>query len=261
MRAISSALALSRAAGQPLKVYWFKTGALNCPYGKLFEPMPGVKVVDVSTGRLRSLVDPGSLRLRVAGWRRPYDLFLSSDKMDELRAQGIDLADAAAKAKRCGVECYGPFYGSPASYEDLKPKQPLLDAAEKTLSGITAGGHSRVVGVHIRRGDNDASIQVSPLDVFLQRMRREVSHDPEVRFFLATDDPCTERVVMSEFPGRVTTRSKDFSRERTRGAQDALIDLLVLSKCCQVLGSYWSSFSQTAAEMGGVALEIVMRPA
>jgi hypothetical protein len=260
MRAIASALALSRVAGRPLTVYWFNTRALNCPFSRLFEPIPGVKVVAVETGRLRSLLDLGALRLRLAGWREPYDLFLSSDKMDELRAQGIDLAKAAAQAQRCGIETYGRFYGSAPFYDDLKPQRELLEEAEKTFSGIMAGSHGSVVGVHIRRGDNGASIQVSPLDLFLARMRHEVSEDPEVRFFLATDDPSTEFAVTSEFPGRVTVRCKDLSRNRARGVRDALVDLLVLSKCRLVLGSYWSSFSQTAAEISGAELEIVRTP-
>jgi hypothetical protein len=208
-----------------------------------------------------ALLSLGALRLKVAGWRAPYDLFLSGDKIEELRAQGVDPAAAAAQAKRCGIETYGRFYGSPPFYEDLKPKQGLLDEAEKTFAGITGdSGAGRVVGVHIRRGDNDASIQVSPLELFVERMRREVNDHPEARFFLATDDPDTERVVMSELPGRVTIRSKDFSRNRASGVEDALVDLLVLSKCSLVLGSYWSSFSQTAAEMGGAELEIVRTP-
>jgi hypothetical protein len=120
-----------------------------------------------------------------------------------------------------------------------------------------AASAGRIVGVHIRRGDNDASIQVSPLDSFLKRMQREVEQDPATHFFLATDDQPTERAVTDTFLGRVTTRGKDLARNRTAGVQDALVDLLVLSKCSLILGSYWSSFSQTAAEMGGVELEIV----
>jgi hypothetical protein len=114
--------------------------------------------------------------------------------------------------------------------------------------------------VHIRRGDNSASIQVSPLELFLERMRIEVERESETRFFLATDDAATEQTVKERFPGRVTTRDKSFARNRARGVQDALVDLLVLSKCSLILGSYWSSFSQTAAEMGRGTLEIVRTP-
>jgi hypothetical protein len=258
MRAMASALALSRAAKQPLTVYWFNTGALNCPYNRLFEPIDGVEVVSVETKRGRAPFSPGAMRLKMANLRSPYDLFLSGDKINEFRDQGIDLALAVAQAKRCGIETYGRFYGSPPFYDDFRPKRGLVREAEKTLAVIgEGGGVGRVVGVHIRRGDNDASIQVSPLELFLERMRKEVEQAPGTRFFLATDDVATEQTVTDHFPGRVTTRSKDFARNRTKGVQDALVDLLVLSRCPLILGSYWSSFSQTASEMGGGTLEIV----
>jgi hypothetical protein len=257
MRAIASALALSRAASLPLTVYWLNTRSLNCSYDKLFEPIAGVEVVNVTTGRRRGLFSRGAMRFGAAR-RKPYDLFLNDDEMDKFRDQGIDLALVAAQAKRCAIETYGRFYGSPPYYADFRPKQLLLSEAERTFASMASvGGGGRIVGVHIRRGDNSASIEVSPLELFLDRMQIELDRDPEARFFLATDDPATEQTVVGHFPGRVTVRGKDFARTRTRGVQDALVDLLVLSKCHLILGSYWSSFSQTASEMGGGTLEIV----
>lgn len=258
MRAISSALALSRAAGRQLRIYWFNTRALKCPFAKLFEPIDGVEVVDVATGRLRALWSTGAWRLKVAGRRTPYDLFLSGDKIKELEDKDVDLADVVSQAERCGIETYGRFYGEPPYHGDLVPRRELAAEAEGTFAAATAGGGGRTVGVHIRRGDNDASIQISPVDLFVKRMEQEVGRDPEVRFFLSTDDQDTEEAMTRLFPGRVTVRPKDFSRTSTRGVQDALVDLLVLSKCPLILGSYWSSFSQTAAEIGGATLETMV---
>jgi hypothetical protein len=224
-----------------------------------------VKVIDVETRRLLASLSLGAWRLRVTGWRRPYDLFLSGDKLEELREKGVDLVSEVTRAKRCGVETYGRFYEGLPSYSDFRPLQRLRDAADEVLAGMRAADGTvpspgRLVGVHIRRGDNEASIQVSPLDLFIARMQREVDEDPKVRFFLATDDAATEQTVVARFPGRVTVRGKDLSRVRTGGVQDALVDLLVLSGCPLILGSYWSSFSQTAAELGGGKLETVRTP-
>jgi hypothetical protein len=260
IRAMASALALSKAARQPLTVYWFNTTALNCSYTKLFEPLDGADVAEVETRRLLDLFSPGAWRLRAAGWRRPYDLFLSGDKLQELREAGVDLVSEVAKAKRCGIETYGRCYDALPSFQDFKPRPELLDEAERAFARATGGGGGRIVGVHIRRGDNEASVRVSPLDLFIARMQKEVEQDPEMRFFLTTDDPATEQEVLARFPGRVTVRDKDLSRTSASGVQDALVDLLVLSKCPLILGSYWSSFSQTAAELGGGVLEIVRTP-
>ncbi len=258
---MSSALALSRATTQSLTVYWFSSRALNCPYFKLFEPIDGVEVVEVATGRLRAPLSRGAKRLKAVDKQMPYDLFLSGDKIEELSEQGADVAEVASQAQRCGIETYGRFYGTAPYYEDFIAKPELTDEVDKTWAEMTeGGGGAPAIGVHIRRSDNDASMQVSPLDLFIARMEQEAEREPETRFFLATDDIRTDRTVFRHFPGRVISRNKQFSRKSTLGVQDALIDLLVLSKCSLILGSYWSSFSQTAAEMRGATLEIVRTP-
>ena len=260
MRAMSSAMALSRVTKRPLRVYWSNTPALNCSFDKLFTPIDGVEIVEVATGRLRAPFSRGARQLRAADRHTPYDLFLCGDKIKELNEKGVDLAQAVAQAERCGIDTYGRFYGEPPYHKDFTPRPELAAEAEQTCAEVASGADGRIVGVHIRRGDNDASIQVSPLELFVERMWQEVECDSGVRFFLATDDPATESAVKAEFPERVTTRGKDLSRVTTRGVQDALVDLLVLSKCPLILGSYWSSFSQTAAELGGAELETVRTP-
>ena len=63
--------------------------------------------------------------------------------------------------------------------------------------------------------------------------------------------------VVFGFPGGVVTRPKVFARDKASGVRDALVDLLLLSRCRLIIGSHWSSFSETAAELGGARLEIV----
>lgn len=74
---------------------------------------------------------------------------------------------------------------------------------------------------------------------------------------LATDDPAIEYAIKERFPDRVVVRPKVFARDKAAGVRDALVDLLLLSRCRRILGSHWSSFSETAAEIGGIDLEIV----
>lgn len=255
MREIDSGLALSRAANKRLKVYWLKNKNLNCPYDRLFEPIAGVRIVDIETSRKRALLSPSSLwyRIRKRARLRPVDLFLGNEEIRRYRDTGIDLASVVSKAKRCGIETFMRFYES-VGYVDLKPKKEILREVERTMGSLEPG---KLIGVHIRRGDNDAAIQVSPVEAFIERMQLEVDQDPEVSFYLATDDPVTETRVKECFPGRVLTRPKVFARNRAEGVRDALVDLLVLSRCRLILGSYWSSFSDTASELAGAKRETV----
>jgi hypothetical protein len=259
MREIDSALALARAANKGLRVYWLKNKNLDCPYGQLFAPIPGVRIIDIETSRKKAFLSPASLwyRVRKRAHLWPVDLFLGNEEIRRYRDAGIDLASVVSKAKRCGIETFMRFYRS-AGYVDLKPRAEIMREVEKTIGRLDPGG---LIGVHIRRGDNAAAIQVSPVEAFRERMQREVDEDPQATFFLATDDPATERQMKERFPGKVVTRPKVFARDRPEGVRDALVDVLVLSRCRLILGSYWSSFSDTASELAGAKRETVRVPA
>ncbi len=88
-------------------------------------------------------------------------------------------------------------------------------------------------------------------------MQRELEATPDTWFFLCTDDPEVAELLQARFPGRVLVLEKELSRDTQAGMEAALIDMLLLARCRRVLGSYWSSFSQIASEIGGTDLEIV----
>jgi hypothetical protein len=254
MREMACATALATASGQPLVVYWTKNRYLNCSFGRLFEPIEGVRVIDVETGRLRALFDSDSLRYRLKTLREPIDLFLGNEQIQGYKADGVDLLPLVAEAKHCVIITYYSFFEAAPLGEYFRPRKDILVEVERTTTGLDLG---ELVGVHIRGTDNTEAVERSPLESFFERMQERLEEHPETHFFLATDDPATEHRVNERFPGRVTARPKVFARDQAQGVRDALVDLLVLSKCPLILGSYWSSFTDAAAELGGARLEIV----
>jgi hypothetical protein len=258
MREMACAMALATASSQPLVVYWLRNRYLNCSFERLFEPIEGVRVIDVETGRIRALFDIDSLRYRWRTLREPIDLFLGNDQIQAYKADGVDLLSLVAKAKHCVIITYYSFFEAAPLGEHFRPRKDILAEVERTAIGLDPGA---LVGVHIRGTDNTEAAERSPLESFFERMQERVEEHPETHFFLATDDPATEQRVIERFPGRVTARPKVFARDRAAGAQDALVDLLILSKCPLILGSYWSSFTNAAAELGGARLDIVVAAA
>ncbi len=254
MKEMASAIALARAVEQPLVVYWLKNRYLNCSFGRLFEPIEDVSVVDVETSRLKALFTLGSLRYRLRTLREPIDLFLGNKQIEEYRESGVDLVPLVAKAKHTVVITYYRFLEGSDSLDDFRPREDILEEVDDATAHLGTAG---LVGVHIRGTDNAEALANSPVTAFLERMQRELESDPEARFFLATDDPVIEQAVEQQFPGRVVTRPKVFARDKAEGVRDALVDLLLLSRCRLILGSHWSSFTETAAELGGVEMEIV----
>lgn len=117
-----------------------------------------------------------------------------------------------------------------------------------------------MTGIHIRRTDATEAIINSPVEFFIQYMERHLEDDPSAGFFLATDDIEVEEAMREKF-GRclLVNEGKTFGRDSKDGMEDALVDLLSLSKCNRIAGSYSSSFSETAARFGGIPLSIITR--
>ena len=119
------------------------------------------------------------------------------------------------------------------SLADIGCHDDIPETAD-TLEGnarIKARFARNTVGVHIRRTDNTVSMSRSTPEGFRRAMDREIKRDFKVRFFLATDDEALKATLVQEYPDRIITQ--------------------------RIIGSYWSSFTDTAAELRQIPLEIV----
>lgn len=151
---------------------------------------------------------------------------------------------------------------------EIHPTQPglfgtlrLQRELESEVEELVAGFGDHMVGVHIRRTDNVQSRTVSTDDDFRRAMAREVEAHPGTLFFLATDDLELKATLQAEFPGRILMQHiADVRRDTLGGMKQAVVDLFCLSRTHKILGSYYSSFSETAAEIGRIPLEVVGSP-
>ena len=76
---------------------------------------------------------------------------------------------------------------------------------------------------------------------------------------MSTDDKNTEAEFIQLFGDRIILHNKkDISRNSKEGMIDAAIDLYNLSICEKIYGSYRSSFSDMAAEIGGIE-KVILR--
>ena len=72
-------------------------------------------------------------------------------------------------------------------------------------------------------------------------------------FYLATDDLSEEEQLREIFPGRIiSNETRDLSRNSNTGIQDDLLDLWCLSNTSLIIGSYFSSFTDIAADLRGI---------
>lgn len=238
MRTMAGVLDLARKTGQRPVFIWVTAPDLNASFHSLFDRFPA-RVIDLQ-GRRRVARCIDFLERHWPGvvigdaWANTYGKKHIGESLPMLCSQRHLLVHTCENITLS------------ADFSMFHPKQtPSLD-----VSGC--------IGVHIRRSDHSLSWQYSPTEAFERRMRNAVERNPQARFFLATDNPSDESALTRSLPGRILVRPKrSLDRNDPQAIADALADLWLLSRCDRIIGSYQSSFTDTAAAIGGVELEVV----
>lgn len=116
---------------------------------------------------------------------------------------------------------------------------------------------SSAIGIHIRRRDHTRAIKRSPLSLFIDRIHNLTSKDSDQQFFVCSDDN-DEILRLQGVFGRnriVSSEARGLPRNHPEAALDAMADLVLLSKCKAIWGSYGSSFSSVAGRISGIPTE------
>lgn len=150
----------------------------------------------------------------------------------------------------------------------LVPRRELLQIVEDFSSRHHLAD---ALGVHIRHTDNlnaygqwaakssgfDSS-RISSLDGFADVIQAQISSTP---VFLATDDNDLEYSLGKIFPELIIfPKEYILSSLRSTHIADALSEMLLLGRCGQIVGTYYSSFSKFSAIWAGVGyFEVIGR--
>ena len=137
-----------------------------------------------------------------------------------------------------------------AHLRSLKPSEAMMVRAGIIKERMP----QKYVGVHIRRTDNTQAIRESPTSAFIEKMREfpETTH-----FFVASDDDRERLRLCTAFPERVHTGANILDRTSREGCREAFLDFLLLSGATEIIGSFYSSFSEMAAAYGSCPLTII----
>lgn len=253
MRVVHSALEWQKRIGEPIRVGWIENAELNCAYDKLWKKS-SLLLVRSFPKRYTKL-----LRLkRVTGLRGLFKLLedhhllriWATEEYEEL----IHYAQAGKRNRHDIVFSYSEFMPAENFSKELFC---LTDELEKRLNELTATFPTHIIGLHIRRTDNSWAIENSPLGLFEEKIEAEIRKDREVHFFLATDDEKTKQELQQRYAGRIHTLESELRRDSENGITDAVIEMYALSRTRKIYGSYYSSFSEMAARIGDVELEVV----
>jgi hypothetical protein len=177
-----------------------------------------------------------------------FPKFVWNSKNDQLDRSLIPKVVRNYYIKVCNEFAFDRTY-----FQYLKPVQHIQYLIDREVKCFP----KKIIGVHIRRTDNAKSIDESPLHLFVERMRQDLSYDSDIHYFLATDDPSVEAELLVLFPLRVLCLKKEFRRDSKDGIIGAMVDLYCLAATSKIYGSFWSSFSSVAARIGDIPLIVI----
>jgi hypothetical protein len=158
------------------------------------------------------------------------------------------------------IKSHGQFYTKdPAKFlrmlRSLRPNPKVYSLIQDAVGPIPM---RELVGVHIRRTDNQKSIRASPTPAFVVTMQ---AYPPTQKFYVATDDAFEREFLVHTFGAdRIKFAAQSLERNSPFGAVDSMLDFVALSMCREILGSVGSSFSEMAAAYGSAPLRLVSAP-
>ena len=240
MRAIVGAVSLAEKTYRIPIIIWTQDVTLNARFSDLFEPLP-FRVIECPLDSLK-------YKLMFHWYKDVRHCMFLDDKWISSNARGKDfdiwrnLVEGKDLFLQTNLDVF--FDGD---YSIFKAKASLINE----LNNIKTD--SNTIGLHIRRTDNVNAIKYSPTSLFFERVEEELKVNPQTKFYLATDDPQEEQAFIDKF-GKCILVYKKHSLDRNNpiAIKDALVDLYNLSHCRKIYGSYWSSFSDTAALWTGI---------
>ena len=257
---LGSAYAVAQKLGRELVVIWKREAGCNVRASELFElPM---QVVEISENGLKK--EPFAQlqgNREKKKWRGKAGLFLECDDIERIRAREgyAGVLEALKSRPVVYFKTFGPVceLKDAQAYRFLVPSRVVSERGAALFARL--GAHS--VGVHVRRTDHTEAIANSPLSLFVERMRAELAADEKTTFFVATDDAGVKEDLRAEFPmQRLIFNEKGIiDRDSGEGLKDAFVEMLALSKCRKILGSYHSTFSLLPSYIGEIPLEVVSR--
>ena len=280
MRSIESAIALGESLRTPVVIYWRVNWQIRCRPQELFRIESLTEKVSVPvTFRIAGRLNPWRM-LWLAGCRvgplrpaarwlakfaaavgRPFVLAENPEyrTAEELCKQAFGTTGEAevrkAAARTRWIFYSGGWYGIDRS--DFSRWEPVSELERRIAEECRkVGDPAHAVGIHIRRTDNEVAIRESPDELFVERMRQEIARDPDVRFYLATDSPSVKEKFSSLFGRRLTPPRGRLSRNDTEGMEQAVVGLYTLSPRPHLIATWYSTFSRTAAAIGGTELEV-----
>ncbi|MDH5719775.1 MAG: hypothetical protein OEZ13_04045 [Spirochaetia bacterium] len=255
MRVIDSAIELNKKLNSKLIIKWHLNKELNCRFENLFiKPHAINQISNIKENIIITFIRKFINKFLPFLYRLKYDIIINQKKIDTFSKECLDNIFSNTQ-KHIFITTYSRFFPSDNTYKEFHPVNVL-----KTRIINFNNKKKPIIGLHIRRTDHIKSINKSPTEGFIEIIKQKLKENKKTKFFLSTDSKEEEILLLNIFPENIVVNKKrSLNRNKPEAIEDALVDLYCLSKCEKLYGSYWSSFTQTAADIGKIDFKVVVK--
>ncbi len=243
LRCIINAIFLSEKTNRKIILYWEKNSACNSSFINLFDET----FEEISKENLRGILKKNNFQI------------LKDIKKVKKNKKFIIIGDIGLLGEN------QKFKISDNQKKDilriLKRIKIIKSIKKEAENFIKKNFSEEVIGIHIRKGDfkfikNNVG-HVSSDEKFIEEIKKEAELNKKVKFFLATEEKETEEKFKKIFGSKLFVYPKKTTfREQEGSVKEALIELLILSRCKKILGSFGSTFTEFAWLFGECNPEI-----
>ena len=260
MRVLDSAYCYAKIYHAKLTILWERNGILNANYTDCFVPIKGAKLIEadytghsLSSRFKRKFFDAVTwLRLYTKAQKKVDDTYIDGILTDGVATENSTrfFDELAQSNQSVFLETCYEFYPNCSGFRVSIQNDIQKKAADSLES------YRSLVGVHIRLTDNPNRHQ-SPVEKFIEKINQNIQQSPDNYFYLSTDSEEVVQQLKTLFKDKIITGVSVRSRASKEGINAALMDMCCLSQCKLILGSYKSTFSERAALIGNIPLQIV----
>lgn len=210
MRAVASAVMLAGKTKSELSIIWFRDWALNAPFYQLFKPVDR----EVACLRDASRLDYALLdRPRSKNFHFPllfqkllFKSCLYERSITPLCNRHFDFERWVKEGGCVYMASYTAFqlYDYAWISRLFVPVDEIMEEVENRCRNFS----DAMIGVHIRRTDNLASIRQSPIELFYQKLDEKIKEDGKVAIYLATDSEEVKREMKERYGDRIFCSGK-----------------------------------------------------
>jgi len=234
LRGLATWRTVAAMRNEAFRMYWQPSRTCPVEFYELFEGMPLLHLSKI-TGEEQVVNCEGPWGEGTHACDKPWDIW--------------------SRHRPCGNVHYFMKHVQYAMRQ-LKP----TPAVETAFEAARPPYAYHMVGVHVRGTDNVAEAKKQGIylraEAYIQRMQQIQRRLPSTEFFVACDNIGDEAAIRDAVPGvHVQPKHYDSQHVRHTTMKAALVDLMILSRCSRIIGTWGSSFSEYAAMLGGIELE------